>query len=191
MGPEAAYVIGFKERLPSVVPTLDQIRERVVADYRQQQALTMARQAGMTFYPTLTNGLAQGKSFSTICAEAKHKTVSIPPFSISSRRLESPLEDSLSLNELKQLAFSTQPAKASHLQPTSQGAVILFVKSKLPVDEAKLNTDLPAFLVRARQARQNEAFNEWFRKEAVKGLSDTPLARPKQTPEMSRSPAKS
>jgi hypothetical protein len=39
-----------------------------------------------------------------------------------------------------------------------------------------------------RQSRQNEAFNEWFRKEAEKGLRDTPLNKPQTPPAMSATP---
>jgi hypothetical protein len=39
-----------------------------------------------------------------------------------------------------------------------------------------------------RQNRQNEAFNDWFRKEAEKGLRDTPLAQQQPAPAMSTAP---
>ena len=56
------YVIAFNKKLPSEIPTLDQIRDQVVKDYRYSQALNLARKAGTDFYQTLTNGLAQGKT---------------------------------------------------------------------------------------------------------------------------------
>jgi hypothetical protein len=37
-------------------------------------------------------------------------------------------------------------------------------------------------------SRQTEAFNQWFQKEAEKGLRDTPLARPPVSPSMSSAP---
>ena len=45
------------------------------------------------------------------------------------------------------------------------------MKSKVPLDEAKITATLPAFLNAVRQSRQNEAFNDWFRREAEKGLA--------------------
>jgi hypothetical protein len=51
-----------------------------------------------------------------------------------------------------------------------------------------MSTSLPAFANYARQNRQSEAFNDWFRKEADKGLRDTPLARPPVSPSMGSAP---
>ena len=71
---------------------------------------------------------------------------------------------------------------------TAEGGVIVYVKAKLPLDEAKMNASLPAFANDVRQSRQNEAFNDWFRKEAEKGLRDTPLARQQPPPAMGPGP---
>jgi hypothetical protein len=71
---------------------------------------------------------------------------------------------------------------------TADGGVIVYVKSRLPLDEAKMNASLPAFANYVRQSRQNEAFNEWFRKEAEKGLRDTPLNQQRTPPALSSIP---
>jgi hypothetical protein len=51
-----------------------------------------------------------------------------------------------------------------------------------------MSTGLPVFANYVRQNRQSEAFNDWFRKEAEKGLRDTPLARPAASPSMGSAP---
>ena len=183
IGKDGAYVIALNKKIPSEIPPLDQIRERVVADYKYNQALTLARAAGVAFHKTLTNGLAQGKSFSALCNEAKLKPVELPPFSLSTRSLPE-LEDLISLdgrNGLKQIAFNTPPGQASEFHATSEGGIIVYVKSRLPLDVAKMTVELPAFVNSVRQNRQNDAFNEWFRKEVEKGLHDTPVFRPQQS----------
>lgn len=187
-GTNALYVMALEKKIPSEIPPLDKIRTQVVNDYRQSQALTLARQAGIDFYQTLTNGLAQGKTFAAICAAAKLQPLTLPPFAISTRQLPE-VEDRLSLNQLKQLAFTTPLGKPSNFQMTPEGGVILLVKSKLPLDEAKMNASLAGFTRAVRQNRQSEAFNEWFRREAEKGLRDTPLARQQQPPNMGPTPA--
>jgi hypothetical protein len=98
------------------------------------------------------------------------------------------VEERIPLNQYKQIAFTAPLGKVSPFQMTTDGGVIVYVKSRLPLDEAKMNTSLPAFDNYVRQSRQNEAFNEWFRKEAEKGLRDTPLARPQTPPALSSSP---
>ena len=187
LGQDAVYVIALQKRLPSEIPPLDQIRAQVVKDYQLSQALNLARKAGMDFAQTLTNGLAQGKTPAALCSAAKVPLVEVPPFSLSTRSLPV-VEDYIPLNQYKQLAFSTPIGKASPFQMTAQGGFIVYVKSKLPLDEAKMAANLPAFANAVRQARQNEAFNDWFRREAEKGLRDTPLARPQTPPAMSGTP---
>jgi hypothetical protein len=138
----------------------------------------------MDFYQTLTNGLAQDKSFASLCLSAQLKPVSLPPFSLSTRALPE-VEDHLALNQFKQITFTTPLGKPSPFQMTSQGGLIVYVKTKLPLDEVKMGASLSVFGNAVRQNRQNEAFNDWFRREAEKGLRDTPLARQQATPTMS------
>jgi hypothetical protein len=183
VGSNAVYIIALNKRIPSEVPPLEQIRPQVVRDYRAAQALVLARQAGMDFYQTVTNGLAQGKDFAAICTGAKVKLVDLPPFSISTRQLPE-VEDRLNLNQLKQIAFTMPPGRVSAFEMTADGGVVLQVKAKLPLEEAKITAGMPAYLNALRQARQNEAFNDWFRREAEKGLKDTPLARQQPPPNM-------
>jgi len=183
LGSNAVYIISLNKKIPSEIPPLEQIRVQVVEEYRHSLALLLARQAGMDFYQALTNGLAQGKTVADLCAHAQHPLVDLPPFSLSTRQLPQ-IEERLNLNQLKQIAFSTPPGKVSNFQMTPRGGVIVYVKSKLPLDEATIAENAPAFLNAVRLNRQNEAFNDWFRQEVEKGLRDTPLARPQAPPAM-------
>jgi hypothetical protein len=184
---DGVYVIAYKNKLQREIPTLEKIHDQVVADYKYNQAVTQARKAGLDFQRALTNGLAQGKSFDAIAAEAKLKPVTLPAFSISTRSLPE-AEDHLPLNGnrtqmgLKDIAFSTLPGKASGFHETNEGGIVVYVKSKLPLDEAKMKSELPTFTSNVRQSRSREAFDAWFRKEADKGLRDTPLFRRQEMP---------
>jgi len=187
VGLEGVYVIALDKKIPSEIPPLDQIQAQVVKDYERDQARGLAVKAGMAFYATLTNELAQGKPFASICLNAKLKPVSVPPVSLSTRDLPA-VEDHVSLSQYKQFSFTTPIGRASPFQQTSDGGLIVYVKEKLPLDEAKMNASLPAFANYVRQNRQSEAFNEWFRKVAEKGLRDTPIAHPPPTPSLSSAP---
>jgi len=189
-GQDGVYVISYSIQIPRVTPPLDQVRDHVIADYKHSQAMMQSQLAGRTFYQTITNGLAQGKTFTNICAEARVPTIQLPPFAISTRSVPD-IEDLVSLNQLKQIAFSTAPGKVSTFQPTPEGGLILYVKNKLPVDNTKVQTELPGFVATLRRARQQEAFEDWFRKEADKGLRDTPVGQPRTPPTMGSAAAKS
>ena len=125
LGMNSVYVIAFNQKLPNEIPPLDKIRDQVARDYQYSQALNVARKAGMDFYVTLTNGLAQGKA----------------------------------------------------------------LEAKLPLDETKITASLPAFMNAVRQNRQNEAFNDWFRREAEKGLANIPAFRQQTPPSLSPGPS--
>jgi hypothetical protein len=45
-----------------------------------------------------------------------------------------------------------------------------------------MQTELAAFANAVRQGRQNDAFQAWFRKEADRGLRDTPVFKAQQPP---------
>jgi hypothetical protein len=188
LGQDAVYVIALNKKIPSEIPPLDKIREQVIAHYKSFQALTRAHQAGMEFYPKLTNELAQGKTFSSICLAEHLKPVSLPAFSLSTQELPE-VEDRANLGQLKDAAFKTPPGKASPflwpdgmaLQRLAEpGGFILYVKAKLPVDEAKMNAGLAEFTRYLRQSWQSEAFNAWFGREAKQALSTIPAFQAQQ-----------
>ncbi|HEX4646272.1 MAG TPA: hypothetical protein VH598_11770, partial [Verrucomicrobiae bacterium] len=160
-GEDAFYVVALKGTNKVEVPSFQSIHDKVVEDYRRDQALELARIDGAGFASTVTNAMVAGKTFETICADAKVKPVKLPPFSLSTREMPE-VENEISFSLLKQYAFITPAGKASGLIRTKNGGVILHVVAQLPVDEAKMKTDLPKFITYLRQVRENEAFNFWI-----------------------------
>ncbi|MDB6112206.1 MAG: hypothetical protein JWR69_3956 [Pedosphaera sp.] len=162
VGEDGVYVLALKKVVPSEQPPLKDVEAKVTEDYRRGMAGQLAYQAGKTFADGLTNGLPAGKSFAAVAAEAKAKTETLPPFSLSTRSLPADLEERLSLGALKQAAFTTAVGKVSSFMPTREGGFALYVQSKLPLDEAQVKKEMPEFLAYVRQARQSDAFNQWF-----------------------------
>ena len=161
---DAIYLLALAKTLPSMIPPLEQIRARVTADYQLRESTALAQAAGAAFYRTLTNQLAAGKGFDTICVAAGYRPEALPAFSTSTPSLPG-LADPALLGPIKQAAFTTAVGKISGFEPTGTGGFILRVQSKLPLDQAKLAGDLPEFTQNLRRARQNEAFNEWMQNE--------------------------
>jgi peptidyl-prolyl cis-trans isomerase D len=176
-GESAVYVLGYQKVFPSEIPSLDAVRGRVTADYKFMQAVMLAQKAGSDFSKAATNGLAQGKSFDAIAADAKVKAAALPPFSLSTRELPVP-DARANMETLKELAFGTAPGKASEFRPNREGGVVMYVKARLPIDEAKMKAEMPNFVAYVRQSRQRETFDIWFRREAEKALRDTPMFTP-------------
>lgn len=178
-GTDAVYVIAPQAILPSEIPSLEKIRDRVTADYKLFQAASAARRAGGEFANVLTNGLAAGKTFSTLCVEAGVKPVIVPPLSLSSRTNEV-VEEHVTLRQYASVAFATPLGRASQFVPTMEGGFVVFVREKLPIDVAKMTANLPAFASSVRQTRQGEAYSAWFNREMERGLRDIPAFRQEQ-----------
>jgi hypothetical protein len=163
MSDDAAYAIGFAKKIPSEIQPLDKIRAEVTRDYREQESLKLARQSGMAFDKAATNSIAQGKKFSDVCAQFKVSPVDLPPFSMSTRSLPA-LGGRATLDSLQSVAATLATGKASEFVPTASGGFVLFLKAKLPVDEAKMKEEMPEFLANQREQRMSAAFSEWVHK---------------------------
>jgi hypothetical protein len=187
VGEDSIFVIALDRELPSELPPLEQIRDRVAADYRRNQAVNLARMAGLTFARAFTNGQPPpGKTFAAVCADAKVTPVAVPPFSYSSTNDLPQVESHANVQEFKNAALVTSPGKVSEFVSTDEGGFVVYVERRLPVDEARMNAELDGFLARVRVARRQEMFNAWFNREGSRALSDilrreAPAARPGQS----------
>jgi len=174
-GPTAVYVLAFARRLPSEIPPLDQIHERVTQEYQLQAATFLARSAGTNFDRTLT-GMTADRGFASLCVAAGLQPEMLPAFSLSTQELPE-LGERTELNQLKQAVFTTPVGKTSDFVATSEGGFIVYVQSRLPMDQAKMNSDLPRYTAALRRERQSEAFGQWVNLEASRQLRSTPAFR--------------
>jgi SurA N-terminal domain len=166
LGEKGVYLIALDHKIPSELPGLDKIKDKVTTDYKQFTAANLARSAGEAFYKALTNGLAQKKTFEDVCKQTNAKLVKLPPFSSQTQALPEAESAGVKPDMLKRLALDVNPGHSSKFEPTAEGGLVFYVEKRLPVDEAKMKAELPEFLTRLRLYRQNEAFNQWFRKQA-------------------------
>jgi len=179
-GNEALYVIAYHSQLPSEIPTLDSIRERVTQDYQFIESAMLARKAAMDFEGSLSNTLASGKSFADACDKAGVKLTPLAPFSLSSTNKIPELAERVNIDQFKRVVFATAPGQLTPMMPSSDGAFMALVQAKLPIDESRMKTDLAAFARSVHQVRRSEVFNEWFKREAQKAFSTVPYFQEKQ-----------
>ncbi len=176
LGNGMIYVIALAQQLPSEIPPLEVLRDRVTLDYTFQEARQLAVRAGTNFVNTLAGAMAAGKSFSAACVAAGFSPQVLPPFSLGTRTLPA-LGDLADVNQVKQAAFTTRVGQASAFEPNNAGGFVLFVQSLQPVAPAVLSAELPQFITSLQRTRENEAFNQWLQTAANNDLTDTPLAR--------------
>jgi hypothetical protein len=172
---DAVYVIALAKQLPSEIPPLSRIRDRVTQDYQLHEATLRAQQAGTNFVLKLQIGVMAGGSFSSICSAAGLHAEKLSPFSLSTSDLPE-LGNRATLEQLKSAAFAASVGQASDFVTTDDGGFIVYVKARLPIDTTAMNANLPQFAAVIRQQRQLAAFYNWLGHIAGRDLQDTPAA---------------
>ena len=163
-GDEGFYVIALKETVPSENPPFESVRTKVNEAYRLEQAGDLARKAGTNFFAKVNDGLAKGQSFTFVALNEKLKATPLR-FSQSTETLPD-LDDHVNLRQLKSMAAQMEPGRVSNYVPTPpNGGYVLYVRSRLPIDEAKLRLELPTFMGSMRHYRQSEIYSKWFGRE--------------------------
>jgi hypothetical protein len=89
----------------------------------------------------------------------------LPPFSPSTRSLTN-LDQRISFQQLSSLTAELPVGQATGFVPQLEGGYVAYVKARPPLDEKKIKAELPDFIATIRQYRQNEAFQNWFRRQA-------------------------
>jgi hypothetical protein len=179
-GETAYYLIALKETIPSKQQTFDEVKTKLTDDYKRAQAFNTMRMEAMSFAATVTNALATGKTFEQAAAAANVKVITLPPISRGTESLTN-LDDVINVRQVKQVLFSLEPNRASQFVPNPpDGGYVAYNKMLLPINEAKMKEDMPKFLAEFRAARQNEVFNNWFRKQVEKSLPTLPTLQQKQ-----------
>jgi hypothetical protein len=164
-GEDGFYVVALKDRLPPSSPAYASIRTNVLEQYRFEEARKLARQTAMAFQTNLTAGLAKSNSFASIVTNSHLVPVQLPPLSRATQDLPG-LPENVRLDDLKELAFRLPVGQATPYLTTAEGGFILYLKGKLPFDEAKVKADLPKFAAELAEQRKMVSVNQWFMKES-------------------------
>jgi hypothetical protein len=116
------------------------------------------------------------RGFASLCVAAGLQPQVLPAFSLSTQELPE-LGEHIELDHLKQAVFTTSVGKTSDFVATSDGGFVVYVQSRLPIDQATMNSDLPQYTTALRRERQNEAFGQWVNLEANRQLRSLPVFR--------------
>ena len=178
-GSNTVYVIALKKRIPSEMQPFEAVKDKVTHDYKYDKAQQMARQEGQSFQTNLTNSLAAGKSFADVAAAAKAAVISVPEFTPATSTLTN-LDSRINFRTVHNVAADLKKGEASTFIPMMEGGLVVYMRDRQPVSEEKVKEELPEFIARLRLYRQNEAFTQWFRREAEQARVTAP---PKDQPQ--------
>ena len=178
IGTYSVYVMALVTNIPAEIPPLDQIRTKVTDDLRLQEAIILAQRAGTNFVHDLFLQMNAGKPFAAASVAAGAVPQMLPPFALATQELPE-LDGHATMNEIRQAVLSTSPGVPSGLVQTEDGGFVLYVESKMPIDQSKMTSQLPQFTAELRQQRQSQMFNDWYLHEANRELLNTPVGRQK------------
>jgi parvulin-like peptidyl-prolyl isomerase len=173
VGEDAVYMIGLKQRIPSSLPPLEAIEERVTRDYIDATALDMAHAAGRELQQTLAKRIADGESFQAAASEQGASPVMLPPFSKKAQFLPG-IPNRADVSQLVNTAFALRPGTISEFIETRNGGFLVFAKDRVPVPDQRVAAELGEFTKELRQSRQFEAFADWFRNELATARIELP-----------------
>lgn len=177
---QGVYVIALDQALPSEIPPLDQIHARVAEDLKFREATLLAQRNGTNFVRRLTLQMATGKSFAAAGVAEGLEPQVLPSFSLATQEMPE-LGGHATVNQLKEVAFTTPIGTPSRFVETDDGGFVLYISSRPPIDESQMSADLPQFTAQLRQQRSQDAFNQWLQMEGSRELAGTPLMRRMQS----------
>lgn len=159
------YVLLLRQVIPARLLPLDTVRVQVIADFKREESMKLARNAGEKFASTLTNSTPVAKGFAAAAKAAGMSVVPLPKFSLATQALpESPLAVDIRL--LKGYTSGLKVGASTAFVPLQDGGVVMHLVSKQAVDAGKMREELPAYAQRFREQRVYYSFSEWLNRQA-------------------------
>lgn len=162
-GSDAVYVAGLKDKIASSNPPLESIKDRVVEDFKRDEAQKMVTRDGQEFQAKLTNAVASGKGLTAAVSELGQKLIIMPPFTRATRAI-SGLERP-DISRIVGMSFTLTPGEISQFMPSRDGGFILHLNKFIPADDAKVKAAVAENQKELQRSHQSQAFEDWFRKQ--------------------------
>lgn len=157
VGEDAVYVVAFKNRFPSEAPSLDSVRSRVEEDYRRNEAIRLAREAGSDF---ASKAKQEGAKFEDLAKAAGYPVVDLPPFTQTERDIEG--LGNIDEGSVKNIAFSLKEGEISNYISGRDAGFVLQLEKLIPVNDADVTANLASYSETLRRTRTGEAFQAWL-----------------------------
>ena len=163
---KGVYVLLLKQVVSARLLAFETVRTQVTSDFKREESLKLARNAGEKFASSVTNSTSVVKGFAAAAKAAGLTVVPLPKFSLATQALpDSPLPVDLRL--LKGYTSGLKVGASTAFVPLQEGGVVMHLVSKQAVDPAKLKEELPAYGQRFREQRVYYSFSEWLNRQAT------------------------
>jgi peptidyl-prolyl cis-trans isomerase D len=152
------YIILHLEKvIPSRPLTFEEARPQVVEQIKAERGNQLLISKANEAAEKIAAALKAGKSFADAAAEAGQKVETLPAFSLSE-----PLEGQANFQEIVSKAVELGEGELSALTPVENGAFIVHLDKRDPIDEAQFQKDQKTQMASARMGKNYVAFHEWL-----------------------------
>lgn len=161
VGQKDVHIIALKQRIPSEVPPLDEVRIRVNEDFRREESRKLAQAAGTNLVVMLKSVVNETNDFASAVIASGNPLTRLPKFSQASRNVtgwprQAPMGSVLSA--VKDL----QPGEISDFIQTATGGFVVHLRSREAVGEEELKDTLPEQLSELQANGRYAAFRDWL-----------------------------
>src|SRR5690606_30863284 len=136
---------------------------QMVESLRRTQSRSLAEAAGRDFASSVTNAIAEGKSFEAAAAEANYSVITVTNVSRTTTSLPE-IGPRLSVFDILRAASDLEPGQTSPFISAVDGGFVLHLTASDPIPEEIVASELPQFLQQARQVGRISSFMEWQRR---------------------------
>ena len=172
--PESYYVLHLAGVTPSRQLTLDEAKSKVVAAIKDERARAALSARAEEVRTKLAEGLKAKKSLVEAAKEAGVPSEDVPGFSMAEPDYGVTPDASI----ISETSLDLSSGDLSKFVPTPSGGVLVYVRGRKPVDEAKFNTVKDTLTTNLEMQKKRFFFYEWLRASRdAAGVQMTPNLR--------------
>jgi peptidyl-prolyl cis-trans isomerase D len=190
-GPDSYYVLEYVDSKPSVVPSFDEVKDKVIDEIKRGRIFDATVRRSQETVAQLKKLVADGKTFDAACAELKLKVKTPAAFSLADEKPMLP-----GGGRIQQASLAMPVGAVSDFIPSITGGVVFFLKDRQPPDPAQAEKDKAKWAQRILQQNQQALFNAWINalareQNVVMRRSQQPAPVDQPEPEPAPAPGKS
>ena len=152
-------LLHLEKVIPSRQLTFEEARPLVIEQIKTERANAALIAKGNEVQAKIAADLKAGKSFADAARDAGQTVEAFPVFSLSNAQ---ELELKTNAQEIISKAVTLADGELSELLPTANGALLVFLEKRDPIDEAQFQKDEAAQIAAIRERKSFITFMAWL-----------------------------
>lgn len=162
-GENGFYIIKLAQIEPSQPLTLEQAKDQIVSALKQEKTTAAIDAKAKEVQQKIADGTKSGLDFIPAAEKAGYKPELPPPFALSEANASDPVARALAMNRVE-----LEPGETSRLLQDADGAMLVHLVSRDPIDPAKYEEDKKQKYPPLNERFASGITREWLRVEQQK-----------------------